>query len=164
MIRCSLKYELDGYLELRASGHAEAAGGRAGYDLVCAAFTTLTRNFVMSVTALTGAKEEIIADEKGLLHYRWHNDWTSRGNGRFTLLVLLRSIQIGLETLAKDYPDHINLEFVLSELFSRTEVVKPPVETRDDIADQVDEESTQESTPTDAAPIADTKLEVEQEL
>ena len=78
------------------SGHSSY--GEAGTDIVCAAVSALAQNTVNSIEILTGDEPEALAvnEEEGFMHYRLKQ--VSENSG-----LLLRSLQIGLESVRASY-------------------------------------------------------------
>lgn len=80
-------------------GHANYA--EEGKDIVCAAVSTLTYNFIDAINRLTEDDIEFKMSPGDVdIDYK---DLTARGQ------LLLDSFFIGLETVADAYPDHVRL-------------------------------------------------------
>jgi uncharacterized protein YsxB (DUF464 family) len=91
-------------LSFKATGHA-AAGDR-GYDIVCAAFSTLARTAYRSLDALPGIELRGSAPEPGSLSFEVRKPAVSseRAAGIADFLIA------GLGDLARDYPEAVEFE------------------------------------------------------
>ena len=125
MIQISLDYKA-GIFSLHSSGHADqGADTRKGFNLVCAAVTALIKTFELSITALCERKPSQHEEEPGHLKVSWEKifgeDFNHGGELRenstkkHTLLVLVRSLQIGLEVINQSYPGNISVRYRLHE-------------------------------------------------
>jgi uncharacterized protein YsxB (DUF464 family) len=113
MIKIRLDFKKE-RLYLKAQGHAKKNTGqdenKKEFNLVCAACSALIKTFELSVTLLC-RREPVQREEKsGFLKVIWEELAEKRMH---TLLVLIRSFQIGLESIKKSYPESIHIEYNL---------------------------------------------------
>lgn len=96
-------------LSCKAEGHAGYA--ERGSDIVCSAVTVLIRTTLQVVSELAGVKLEFDASERGKLNFKvlgFPSDVEEK------LKVAGDFLAIGLGSIAKEYPD--NLELVINSL------------------------------------------------
>ena len=77
---------------------------RRGKDIVCAAVSVLTVNCVNSIESLIGIEPEVNADEK-----RGYLEVKITDYDREDVQLLLRSLELGLKEIAKEYERNVNL-------------------------------------------------------
>jgi hypothetical protein len=95
MIKVSLTTKEDAvFYKLRATGHAGFA--KAGSDIVCAAFSVLTINFINSVETLTDDKIKYDSNE-GFLEFEFAEGISPESD------LLSRSYLLGIRELEKEY-------------------------------------------------------------
>ena len=92
----------DKYFGFECMGHAGFS--KFGKDIVCAAISTLTINFVNSVDELTGVKCEVENDEKAGYLKVMIKDYD---NGNVQLL--FKSLSLGLNGIQEDYSKYLKL-------------------------------------------------------
>jgi len=85
-----------------ASGHAGFA--RFGKDIVCAAISVLTTNFVNSVDELTDSEIEVSLDEK-----TGYMDVRVKDYDRDDVKLLFDSLRLGLKEIEKQYSKNVKL-------------------------------------------------------
>lgn len=96
-------------LSCKAEGHAGYA--ERGSDIVCSAVTVLIRTTLQVVSELAGVKLEFDASKRGKLNFKvlsFPSDVEEK------LKVAGDFLAIGLGSIAKEYPD--NLELVINSL------------------------------------------------
>lgn len=98
MIKVKLTRHSEGYFtKLYAKGHA--GFDVEGKDIVCAAFSVLTINFINSVTEFTD--DDIILDEKdGFIDFRFEGGISDDSK------LLCRSYLLGIEAIQEAYGTH----------------------------------------------------------
>ena len=109
MIRAAFERDARGQLRgFSASGHSGYA--EAGSDIVCAGVSVLTTTCVNSLEALCGLSTEttVTALNDGLLSFS-----LPRSSGDDAQL-LMRALEIGLQSMAEEYPDFLQLRYKLS--------------------------------------------------
>ena len=85
-------------------GHAGYA--EAGEDIVCAAISILTINFVNSVELLTDSFPEVVEDsDKGYLKV------TIKEYDKDDVQLLFNSLSLGLDNIRKEYPKFFDLTY-----------------------------------------------------
>ena len=106
MIRATLTQNSDGRLyAYRCEGHAGYA--EEGYDIVCSAVSVLGINCVNSLEALCSVKEEVNDYAEGLLAFRLPSSLSETQLCNAQLL--MRSLRLGLESIAEEYPKNLSL-------------------------------------------------------
>lgn len=107
MIRVTFWRGRDGHLGgFRVTGHA--GYGPKGGDIVCAAVSALAQTAVLSLKdQLEGEPEVIISD--GDLQCRLPADLSPAGAR--TARVILRTLEVGLNTIATDYRPYVRVEY-----------------------------------------------------
>ena len=122
----------DGQLHLNAQGHAPGGNSRPGdskinadgFNLACAGFTAIVKTFEYSVSALCRMRILEKREESGLLDILWEKEQNGNAlapdagmdGSRHSLLVLVRSLQIGCEGLNMNYPGVLQYRLELNEL------------------------------------------------
>ena len=85
-------------------GHAGYA--EAGEDIVCAAISILTINFVNSVELLTDSFPEVVEDaDKGYLKV------TIKEYDKADVQLLFNSLSLGLDNIREEYPKFFDLTY-----------------------------------------------------
>lgn len=94
-----------GYVGFKTIGHAGFA--KHGQDIVCAAISMLTINFINSVETFTKDAFQLDADEdKGILDFCFTEEKSPES------LVLMNSLILGLKEVEKEYSNrYIQLTF-----------------------------------------------------
>ncbi|SCX00210.1 hypothetical protein SAMN02910339_00134 [Lachnospiraceae bacterium YSD2013] len=102
-----LKFYRDGNDKLtgfECKGHAGYA--EAGEDIVCAAISILTINFVNSVELLTDSFPEVVEDaDKGYLKV------TIKEYDKADVQLLFNSLSLGLDNIREEYPKFFDLTY-----------------------------------------------------
>ena len=97
------KNEKNECVGFRAFGHAGYA--EEGEDIVCAGISVLTINTINSIEALTDAKFTVDSDENdGSMNFK-----IQKSTKESTLL--LEAMILGLEMMADNYSEYIDLKF-----------------------------------------------------
>ncbi|MBR6307327.1 MAG: ribosomal-processing cysteine protease Prp [Lachnospiraceae bacterium] len=98
---CDSNDKLTGF---ECKGHAGYA--EAGEDIVCAAISILTINFVNSVELLTDSFPEVVEDEsKGYLKV------TIKEYDKADVQLLFDSLSLGLNNIREEYPKFFDLTY-----------------------------------------------------
>ncbi|MCQ2536535.1 MAG: ribosomal-processing cysteine protease Prp [Lachnospiraceae bacterium] len=85
-------------------GHANSAP--KGEDLVCCAASMLAINTINSIEKFAGDKMKITTnEEEGLLDIIFEEDLSDEA------MLLVKSLDLGMNGLAKDYESYINLKY-----------------------------------------------------
>jgi len=106
LIRLRLSLETDGCLSaLRAEGHARQ--GKAGSDLVCAAFTALVKALFNLLSTADGIQLEARAEREGIACLRVLSCTPER---RSWLKGVTDFFLRGMADLKQDYPETITIE------------------------------------------------------
>lgn len=107
MIRVTFWRDRDGDLRgFRVTGHA--GYGPKGGDIVCAAVSALAQTAVLSLQdQVEGEPEVVISD--GDLRCRLPADLSP--TGARTAGIILRTIEVGLNTIAADYKRYVQVEY-----------------------------------------------------
>lgn len=96
MINITLFTDRSGkHIGMEASGHAGYA--RKGSDIICAAVSALTINFVNSLEKLTGQSFESEADEEGRIRVIFKEETEPEA------ALLLDSYMLGVRSVLEDY-------------------------------------------------------------
>ncbi|MBR5994634.1 MAG: ribosomal-processing cysteine protease Prp [Lachnospiraceae bacterium] len=85
-------------------GHAGYA--EAGEDIVCAAISILTINFVNSVDLLTDSFPEVVEDEK-----KGYLKVTIKEYDKADVQLLFNSLSLGLDNIREEYPKFFDLTY-----------------------------------------------------
>jgi Predicted ribosomal protein len=102
MIRAAASRDAEGrLLRFEASGHANA--GDRGYDIVCAAFSALTRTAFKALDALPGTELRGQAPERGSIAFEVIKPALDGGRAAGIADFLI----LGIGDLAREYPDAI---------------------------------------------------------
>lgn len=88
-------------------GHALFAGH--GNDIVCAGASAVSFGAVNSIIALTGVQPEIEQGEDGFLRCVFPDDLPEDVNEKVQLL--LEGMIVSLQTIERDYGNHIKITF-----------------------------------------------------
>ena len=100
----TFKYDEDGLLKgFCASGHAGFR--KRGSDIVCAAVSILTVNFVNSVDKLTDAHYKGEQDEK-----KGYLNIDVIEYNRSDIQLLFNSLKLGLEEISKNYSKYLQID------------------------------------------------------
>ena len=98
------KDKADMYKGFTFIGHANSAP--KGEDLVCCAASTLVFNTINSIEKFGGDKMHITTNEKeGLLDVIFNEELSSEA------LLLVKSLDYGINGLVKDYKSYISLKY-----------------------------------------------------
>ena len=94
----------DKFTGFECKGHAGFA--EAGEDIVCAAISILTINFVNSVELLTDSFPEVVEDsDKGYLKV------TIKEYDKDDVQLLFNSLSLGLDNIREEYPKFFDLTY-----------------------------------------------------
>ena len=92
----------DKYFGFECMGHAGFS--IFGKDIVCAAISTLTINFVNSVDELTDAECDVVSDSKtGSMSV------TIKDYNNDEIQLLFKSLRLGLNAIQAEYPKYLKL-------------------------------------------------------
>ena len=106
MVRATLTLNSDGrYIAYRCEGPAGYA--EEGYDIVCAAVSVLGINCVNSLEALCSVQAEVTGYAEGMLAFTLPASLSE--TQQHDAQLLMRSLQLGLESIAEDYPKNLSL-------------------------------------------------------
>ena len=94
----------------RAKGHSGYA--ERGSDIVCSAITVLIRTTLQVLSGLPGVKIKVNSSERGFIDFEILKGFPSEMEEK--LKYAGDFLQTGLESVAKEYPD--NLELVINSL------------------------------------------------
>lgn len=105
MVRVLFSRDLNEYYDgFRCVGHADYA--ERGYDIVCAAISTLTQTIILALEKLISLEIEVRTDQRtGLIHCRWtnHPEWVEKSQ------LLVETMILGLKEIQNLYPKHLSL-------------------------------------------------------
>ena len=109
MIRATLTQNHEGVLyAFRSEGHAGYA--EEGYDIVCAAVSVLGINCINSLEKLCSIEAEVTEYADGLLAFRLPSRLSSESSeASHDAQLLMRSLRLGLESIAEEYPKNLSL-------------------------------------------------------
>ena len=106
MIRATLTLNSEGrYVAYRCQGHAGYA--EEGYDIVCSAVSVLGINCVNSLEALCSVKANVTDYDEGMLAFQLPSALSETQLRDAQLL--MRSLRLGLESIAEEYPKNLSL-------------------------------------------------------
>ncbi len=112
MIRVKIYKDKNGYIRRYSiSGHSNYA--EYGFDIVCAGVSALSQTALISLVEVCDIEEKSIKykidDKTGFLDVRLSKDIQILKLEKSQ--ILLKSLVIGIESIIKNYPDYINLEY-----------------------------------------------------
>ena len=107
MTKITVKYKNDEIVSISAIGHADF--GNHGFDIVCAAVSTLMATAVNSLTTVAGLKYFIFEsdEETADMYIELPSNLTEIQNLKSQ--VILKTVEVGLNGIANSYPENIKL-------------------------------------------------------